>query len=259
MKTKINLVGEASVGKTSLIRRFVLDEFEDKYLHTVGTKVTKVQLTIPHENDEVDMSMVVFDIMGQKGFRDMIKETFYHGSQGLLCVCDVTRRDTLDALHDWITSATAVCGDVPKYVLVNKKDLLHRADFGERDVAKVAEMWDAPYVYTSAKTGEQVDDAFNILAIDIVEQAFRRARTEATERELHERMLDLIAQRGYIGVNRDMFFEHFRGIKYDQLVRELQRLERQALIQISWRGPADFTALITPIGERKVRAERRIG
>src|SRR3972149_5806406 len=95
MKTKIALLGESGVGKTSLVRRFVLDEFDDKYLHTVGTKVTKIKLTIPHGVDtEIDMDVSIFDIMGQKGFRDMVKDTYFHDMQGLLAVCDVTNRQS---------------------------------------------------------------------------------------------------------------------------------------------------------------------
>src|SRR3989304_2896534 len=106
MKAKFAIVGNSGVGKTSLIRRFVLDEYDDKYLHTVGTKVTKVKLTIPHgAGTEVDMDVSIFDIMGQKGFRDMVKDTYFHDMQGLLAVCDVTNRQSLDDLQDWIATA----------------------------------------------------------------------------------------------------------------------------------------------------------
>src|SRR2546427_12436004 len=69
MKAKLALMGEGGVGKTSLIRRFVLNEYQDTYLHTVGTRVSKVELTVPHGVDtEVQMDMSIFDIMGQRGF-----------------------------------------------------------------------------------------------------------------------------------------------------------------------------------------------
>ena len=51
MKAKLALMGEGGVGKTSLIRRFVLSEYQDTYLHTVGTRVSKVELTVPHGAD----------------------------------------------------------------------------------------------------------------------------------------------------------------------------------------------------------------
>src|SRR2546427_447113 len=124
MKAKLALMGEGGVGKTSLIRRFVLNEYQDTYLHTVGTRVSKVELTVPHGADtEVQMDMSIFDIMGQRGFKDLVRETYYHGSQALMGVCDLTRKDSLYALNEWIPSALEIAGDVPVYLVVNCDDL----------------------------------------------------------------------------------------------------------------------------------------
>src|SRR6266566_7033536 len=122
MKTKLVLMGEGGVGKTSLVRRFVMNEYEDAYLRTVGTRVSKIELVVPHGPDtEVHMDMSIFDIMGEKGFRDLVREAYYHGAQALMAVCDLTRKDSLDALTDWISAALEVTGDVPLYLVVNKK------------------------------------------------------------------------------------------------------------------------------------------
>ena len=255
MKAKVALIGESAVGKTSLIRRFVKDEYDDKYLHTVGTKVTKIELTVPHGDGlEVLVDVTIFDIMGQKGFKDMVKETFFHGCQGLLAVCDVARKETLTAIHDWMATATAIAGDVPAYLLVNKMDLAEKSRaFPYDEVEKVAEMWEMPFVYTSAKTGAGVDDAFNLLAIAIVEDALREAQARVVEQDLRHTVLLLVAKKGRLGVTKAEFFEVLRGVSYGDLERELTVLEREALIQINWRGPADFTVQITPLGERATR------
>ena len=251
MKSKIALIGEGAVGKTSLIRRFVRDEYDDKYLHTVGTKVTKIELTVPHGPDsEVEVDVAIFDIMGQKGFKDMVKETFFFGCQGLLAVCDVTRRDTLHAVHDWMSAATSVAGDVPAFLLVNKMDLEKQRACPESEVVKVAETWEMPIAYTSAKTGVGVDDAFNSLAIGIVEGVFRQVAAHRVDEDLRRKVLLLVSQKGHLGVSKREFFEVLQGVSYNELERELRKLEREALIQINWRGPADFTVLITPLGER---------
>src|SRR5437879_11814094 len=124
MKTKLVLVGEGGVGKTSLVRRFVLNEYQDTYLQTVGTRVSKIELTIPHGADtEVQMDMAIFDIMGQKGFRDLVRETYYHGAQALMAVCDLTQKDSLSALADWIPRALEITGDVPLYLVENRRGL----------------------------------------------------------------------------------------------------------------------------------------
>src|SRR5207249_4778480 len=83
------LVGEAAVGKTSLIRRFVLENFDDKYIQTLGTKVSKKELTSssPDGSGELKIDMTIWDIMGQKGFRELLKEAYFYGARGILAVC----------------------------------------------------------------------------------------------------------------------------------------------------------------------------
>src|SRR6266536_64204 len=114
MKVKVCLVGEAAVGKTSLIRRFVLDNFDDKYIQTLGTKVSKKELTsaVPDSSGELKIDMTIWDIMGQKGFRELLKEAYFYGARGILAVCDVTRRKTLDDLDDWIEGVYSVTGKI---------------------------------------------------------------------------------------------------------------------------------------------------
>jgi small GTP-binding protein len=254
MKAKIALVGDSGVGKTSLIKRFVQDEFDDKYLHTVGTKVTKLNLTIPHGADtEIDMDLAIFDIMGQRGFRDLVKETFFLDCQGVVAVCDLTSRASLDALSDWIATALEVAGEVPVYILVNKVDLQDKAEFGEENIAKTAKTWEAPFVYTSAKTGESVDDAFNALAIEIVSNAMRTLRARSVAVDLENRILEALALRGFLGLAKNDLFARFKGIGYDDLKIAVERLERQGLVQLNWAGAADFSVLITPKGVASVR------
>ncbi|MEK6851496.1 MAG: Rab family GTPase [Candidatus Thermoplasmatota archaeon] len=254
MKAKVALIGDAAVGKTSLIRRFVQDEFSDKYLHTVGTKVTKVNLTIPQGVDtEVDMDVAIFDIMGQKGFKDLVKETFFLDAQGIVAVCDMTNRASLDALADWIATALEVAGEVPVYILVNKVDLQEKAQFGEEAIAKAAKPWEAPFVYTSAKTGESVDDAFNALAIEIVNNAMRILRARSVAVDLENRILEALTLRGFLGLAKNDLFARFKGIGYDELKTAVERLERQGMVQLNWRGPSDFSVLITTKGVSSVR------
>src|SRR2546428_9222469 len=137
MKSKVALVGESAVGKTSLVRRFVRNEYDDKYLHTVGTKVSKVELTIPHGPDtEVEVDLALFDIMGQKGFKDMVKESFFFGCQGLLAVCDVTRAETLHAVHEWMSTATGVAGGGPPDLPAEKTDPLETRGVPDEEAGK---------------------------------------------------------------------------------------------------------------------------
>src|SRR3972149_3196095 len=85
--------GEAAAGKTSLVRRYVLDEFDDRYITTLGAKVSKREqlYDVPEPSTSVRMDMTVWDIMGEKGFRDLLEEAFFHGAKGALAAPALTR------------------------------------------------------------------------------------------------------------------------------------------------------------------------
>ncbi|MEK6912286.1 MAG: Rab family GTPase, partial [Candidatus Thermoplasmatota archaeon] len=160
MKTKVCLVGEAAVGKTSLIRRYVLDAFEDRYITTLGAKVSKKELefSVDEGKVHVQMDMTIWDIMGEKGFRDLLKEAFFNGAKGILAVCDITRYSTLKELDDWVQSVFNVVGEIPVVYTVNKIDLKDEVMimYGDREIEQSTRAFDAPHFYTSARTGEKV-------------------------------------------------------------------------------------------------------
>ncbi|TLZ94344.1 MAG: hypothetical protein E6K04_01825, partial [Methanobacteriota archaeon] len=80
VKAKVCLVGDVAVGKTSLIRRFVQDEFDDRYIATVGTKVTKKTVDVTWKGAPAMLDMMVWDIMGEKGFRALLRDAYFEGS-----------------------------------------------------------------------------------------------------------------------------------------------------------------------------------
>jgi small GTP-binding protein len=172
VKSKVCLVGEAAVGKTSLVRRYVLDEFDDKYITTLGAKVSKKEMEYeyPEKDAHVDMDMTIWDIMGEKGFRDLLKDAYFQGAKGVIAVCDITRISTVKELDDWIKSVFEVVGEVPVIYAVNKNDLRDEVMlmFTEKDLLQWTRAFDAQYFYTSAKTGENVEKAFKALGSAII-------------------------------------------------------------------------------------------
>lgn len=166
MRLKVCLVGEHAVGKTSLIGRFVHDEYDDRYVATLGTKVTKKELVarLPGSSEEMHVVLSIWDIMGNGTVRDLLREAYFRGSQGILAVCDVTRPETLPALLGWRRSIEKVAGRVPAYVLANKIDLVEETRLRAADLEAVSGQWGSPWLFTSAKTGEGVEEAFDGLA-----------------------------------------------------------------------------------------------
>src|SRR2546425_13280083 len=92
IKTKVCLVGEAAVGKTSLIRRFVQDEFDDRYITTLGAKVSKREMTFEtRDRTKIDMDMTVWDIMGENGCGDLRKGASFYAAKCGVAYCVHTR------------------------------------------------------------------------------------------------------------------------------------------------------------------------
>lgn len=165
LKSKICLVGDRAVGKTSLVRRYVFDEFDDRYLSTLGTKVSRKEVEITLADGGVlRVDMGIWDIMGQEGFRDRLKDAYFAGAHGILAVADITARATLAGIPAWISSVRSVAGEVPLVLVLNKADLAEQAAFGDTDMAFMARNLKCGYLRTSARTGENVEEAFLRLA-----------------------------------------------------------------------------------------------
>lgn len=160
---KVLILGDGAVGKTSLIRRFVVDKFDDKYILTIGSKVTAKALKIEMHGEPIYLKLQIWDILGQKGYKKLYSSTF-RGSKGVLLVADITRKETLQNLEDyWIPTIQKFVGNIPFVILANKSDLGKAAKFKEKELKEFAGKYNAPSYITSAKTGENADLAFQVL------------------------------------------------------------------------------------------------
>jgi len=164
VKVKVCLVGDVAVGKTSLIKRFVQDEFDDRYIATVGTKVTKKSVEVTWRGAPASLDMLVWDIMGEKGFRALLRDAYFEGSHGVIAVCDLTRKDTFYDLNNWVQMIRKQVGNVPIVFLGNKADLRERLTVSEEELGRMGTIHGAPQFLASAKTGAGVNEAFKALA-----------------------------------------------------------------------------------------------
>ncbi|MFQ6128461.1 MAG: Rab family GTPase [Thermoplasmata archaeon] len=172
MKIKLCLIGDRAVGKTSLIQRYVLDQFSEKYSQTMGAKVFKTVVLLPLQlrRKLMKIDMTLWDIMGDKALAELTEEAYFRGVQGLLAVCDVTRKSTVESLDYWIGVVPESVRNVPMYIIVNKSDLVDQVEVVEDDVFRLGRAFSSPIMMTSAKTGTNVQQAFEYLAKTIVEK-----------------------------------------------------------------------------------------
>ena len=157
---KICVIGEAAVGKTSLIRRFVYDRFDDRYISTLGTKTTAKELQITVGEEVFNIKLQIWDVLGSRSFAKIQKST-YKGSNGALIVLDLTRKETMYTFGNWLLSLYKAAGQIPVVVLANKNDL--KREYDEEEIESLLRVYDFTYFLTSAKTGENVNNAFNTI------------------------------------------------------------------------------------------------
>ncbi|MBD2003489.1 MULTISPECIES: Rab family GTPase [Cyanophyceae] len=169
---KICLVGDFGVGKTSLIRRFVDRQFSDKYLSTVGVKISRktVELEQVKQHEKLSVNLLIWDLEGSTKFK-AIAPTYLQGASAAILVGDVSRQETIEHLADHLNLFLSVNPKGFIIIALNKSDL---AD--EEKLAKLLQMsnnYQQAQVLsiqpTSAKTGQAVDEIFKNIAYKIIE------------------------------------------------------------------------------------------
>ncbi len=178
VKVKICLAGEAQVGKTSLVRRFVLDQFDDRYIHTLGAKVSKKEIVLHHRGEEYRVDLMLWDIMGSPAIPALMREGYFHAAQGIMAVCDATRKSTLLGLGDWEKGLAGVCPSIPWIVLANKADLTDRLELSEEDLEDCVGERPWHHLFTSAKSGAGVEEAFRTLTLAVLEDILKSKEAE---------------------------------------------------------------------------------
>jgi small GTP-binding protein len=158
MQKKICLLGGFAVGKTSLVSRFVHSMFSDKYLTTIGVKIEKKSVDVDHQH----VDLVIWDIYGEDDFQK-VRLSYLRGAAGYLLVVDGTRRATLFTALALQASAEQTIGRVPFIMVVNKSDLTNSWEI-EDELLEQCSRRGWPVIRTSAKTGDDVENAFANLA-----------------------------------------------------------------------------------------------
>jgi len=148
IRKKILLLGDFSVGKTSLVRRYVDGAFDDKYLTTIGVKISKKLLTI----NDVECELLIWDVEGSTPSKK-ISLGYYRGASGAILVSDITRRDTVNGLEEHKTVFLSENPDSQFVVAYNKSDDL-------TEIAKENIQLDEDTFLTSAKDNSNVEALF---------------------------------------------------------------------------------------------------
>lgn len=166
IQKKVCLLGDFAVGKTSLIRRYVEGRFEDKYLSTIGVKISRKVVQRPDH----DLNLLIWDLAGGDDI-DQLSRRYLLGAVGALLVCDLTRPETLGIIEKYARIMREVNRNSALVLACNKVDLEAERAIDDEALAAAAAAMDLSWLLTSAKSGQGVDDAFEILAAGLDSQA----------------------------------------------------------------------------------------
>jgi len=152
------------VGKTSLVRRFVYSRFDDQYLSTIGVKVSRKTVVVPHpaQTEVVELTMMLWDLAGGQEF-DPVRSSYLRGVSGAVLVCDLCRAVTLNSLAVYAQELRKSNPAAQVIIAANKADLTGQHQLDTAQIERVAASLNAPYYLTSAKEGEAVEGLFRHL------------------------------------------------------------------------------------------------
>jgi Ras-related protein Rab-11A len=158
---KLALLGDAAVGKTSLINRYTEEGFKENYQPTLGVNIVMKKLKI----EEYEIHLAIWDIAGQDKY-DLTRKMFFEGCTGSLLVYDITRSITFDRIQTkWLEDFKKFARPDGVYILIgNKVDLRDSSTVTIEKGQNLAEQIQAcDFIETSAKEGNNVESAFKRL------------------------------------------------------------------------------------------------
>ncbi len=164
---KLILGGEGGVGKTSMVHRFVEDSFQADYKSTIGTSIMKKECEF--EGLESRVRFVIWDLAGQAQFK-RVRQTYLGNAEVGILVYDVTSQDTFESIESWFKEIKSVSPNISLILVGNKIDLEEKRIIYTEKGEELSKKLKLSYIETSAKTGENINDAFKMLALQMIKR-----------------------------------------------------------------------------------------
>ena len=196
-RCQILLIGDSSVGKTSLIQRYANGIFKEEYLATCG-----LDLYTKHEIiNNMNVLVNLWDTAGQERFKSLTPN-YFKNAEGVMLTYDLTNMESFENLKYWMNSIETNLGDkkifIPIIIVGNKLDKEDERKITKENADKLSKEYNYKYFETSAKTGEGVDDAVRDLVNQILEKSdkFEEERNERNSVKINENQEDNPKKKG---------------------------------------------------------------
>ena len=183
----IILLGEASVGKTSIVERYLNNSFSEKYKCTVNVDF---KTKIINEDENTSVKLNIRDTAGQEKFRSLTK-AYYHDCEGAFIIFDLTRKNTFNYVQNWINELNNNANkDINIIILGNKLDLSVQRDISSEDIKKAFQN-EYYYFDVSAKNGNNISLAFEKMIKLILETKEIKERIMGNYNKNEDKKIDL--------------------------------------------------------------------
>ena len=161
---KILLLGDSSVGKSSLFLSFMDKSWNETFVPTIGVDFKIKTINVNNMN----IKYQVWDTAGQERFRTIIS-SYYKGAHGILLVYDITLKESFESLNDWLNEIKKnTSKNIVKVLIGNKIDLNDKRVISFDEAKEFADNNSMKYIETSAKTSTNVDQAFGLIGVELM-------------------------------------------------------------------------------------------
>ena len=157
---RITMLGDSAVGKTSLISKFLNQNFDENYLTTIGKDKLEKKVVMKDGNE---IKLIIWDTAGQERFHSIATSTI-KGSHGIILTFDLTKRSSFNSLESWLNDIKENSNEVPVVIFGNKCDLFENYEVENEEAKKFAKEHNLQYFETSAKQNVNVQEGFNSIA-----------------------------------------------------------------------------------------------
>jgi len=176
---KVILCGDPSVGKTSILARYVDDQFNDEYKQTLGANflikeielskvISKLDIKNPNLKKDIKEFKLYFWDLGGQHDKLFSNEYYFVQAVGAFVVYDVSNRESFDNIDFWISKFKELSGEIPFIIIGNKIDKKDERLVSFEEAKEKADSYGVQYMETSAKSNENIDRAFESLSVQIL-------------------------------------------------------------------------------------------
>ena len=172
IKLKIMLLGDSTVGKTSILRRYCKNEFSNKYATTIGIDFQFKNMI----KFDKRIRLQIWDTAGQERYK-VVAKNYFNSSDGFVILYDITNKESFQNVTSWISQINDIASKAVKFILFgNKNDLEEARIVKKNEGENMAKKYSMLFYETSAKTGENINEGFDFLVNEILKEDGRLSK-----------------------------------------------------------------------------------